>query len=1200
MTPRIPSRPTWVFARSLHAGLAAFALLAAPAEGGEPSVVGLALVNAEATAAEPTKVAATAYYRTFFHGHPVLKTIKPGEVVATKTLDSGGADEKDVNRSEPFNPLTGPFFVEGAEPGDALVVHLNKVRMNRDWGWTAYRLGLFSLTPEAVENVYSSNYKADYVRKGRSNLVRWAIDLEKKTVRLTEPKSAVLPMEFPATPMLGCIGVAPAGDFAPTSGPSGSYGGNLDYNKIGEGATVYLPVSHKGALLFLGDGHALQADGEPTGTGVETSMDVEFSVELKKGAKLTGPRVETADEIISLGSQPEFASALDNGLKMATTDMVDWLTADYKLEPWAAHLLIGYQGKYDVVTVAGTMALRLAKERLPKGPAAALKNEKPAALAALPSPKPEPKPSPIAEKTKGLKKVDGFVPLYWDEAQGKLWMEVARFGQEFLYQVALATGLGSNPVGLDRGQLGGSHVVRFERAGPKILLVEPNYKFRAVTDRKAERKAVEDSFARSVHWGFKVEAEDKEAGAVLVDATAFFLRDAHGVVDRLRSAKQGAYRLDESRSAIDAGHTKGFPKNTEVEATLTFAADGEAGRLVAQTAPSARAVTVAERHSLVELPALGDGFTPRGADPRVGVFGVDFYDFATPVTEPVERQFIARHRLSKKDPKAEVSEPVAPIVYYVDAGAPEPVRSALVEGASWWDQAFAAAGYRGAFKVEVLPEDADPMDLRYNVIQWVHRSTRGWSYGSSVVDPRTGEILKGRVTLDSLRARQDALIGTGLVAGAADACRAAEGPGAEHLAAFDPATEPAAMVLARIRQLSAHEVGHTLGFAHNFAASACGRASVMDYPAPVVKIAGDTLDLSDAYAKGIGAYDKLAVRYAYSHFPEGTDEPKALGAIVHKGLDDGLLFLADADARPPGAAHPLANLWDNGDDPVAALRHEMEVRRVGLARFGLGAIPEGTPLSELEAKLLPLYLHHRYQLQAAVKTLGGVRYTYAVKDGGKPSPGQVVAFEPGDRQRAALVAALETITPEALAIPDGVLDLIPPPAYNRPDGTAERFSGKTGSTFDPVAAATVAADLAVSGLLNPQRAARVVEASTRDKTCPTLADVVVTIVDKTWRSKTPKDPRAGALARAARGVVVDRLIALAGDEGASPAVRGEATAGLREVGKVIDRGTDEGTVDAHDRAVRDEIVRFLNRPDVTNRRPEPTPAPPGDPIGGGR
>ncbi len=730
-----------------------------------------------ATAQEPTRVEATTYYRTFSHSHPVLKRIQPGETIATRTLDSAGLDEKDVKRSEPFNPLTGPFFVEGAEPGDALVVRLDKVRLNRDWGWSAYRLGLFSLTPEVVEHIYPNNIHPDLVIKGRNTIVPWDLDRKANTVRLRTPKSRTHPLEFPARPMLGCIGVAPAGDFAPTSGPSGPYGGNLDYNKIGEGATVSLPVYHPGGLLFVGDGHALQADGEPTGTGIETSMDVEFVVELKKGAKLAVPRVETADEIISIGSQPEFASALDNGLKIATSDMAGWLEKDYGMEPWAAHLLIGYQGRYDVVTVAGSMALCISKARLPK------KTDKPPAVtSAVTSPAARDKDAStagaIAAKTKGFRKIEGFLPLYWDAAEGKLWMEISRLDVEFLDQVALSAGLGSNPVGLDRGQLGDSRVVRFRRVGPKVLLVESNYRYRAVSGGAAERRAVDDSFAQSVHWGFKVEAE--EDGKVLVDATAFFLRDANGVAGKLLAAKQGKYTLDETRSVIEAGRTKGFPKNTEVESTLTFNADGETGRLVAETAPSPRSVTVRQRHSFVELPPLDSGFTPRRADPRVGVFTVDFYDFATPVTEPVERQYIARYRLVKRDPRVAVSEPVAPIVYYVDPGTPEPVRSALVEGASWWSRAFEAAGFRGAFRVEVLPEDADPMDLRYNVIQWVHRATRGWSYGTSVIDPRTGEILKGRVTLDSQRARQDALIGSGLTAEGpppTGGCGAGGGPG---------------------------------------------------------------------------------------------------------------------------------------------------------------------------------------------------------------------------------------------------------------------------------------------------------------------------------------------------------------------------------------------------------------------------------------
>lgn len=315
--------------------------------------------------AEVHQVVANTYYHTFSRAHPVLKRVRPGDTIVTKTLDAGGQDENDARRSQPSNPLTGPFYLEGAEPGDALVVHFKKVRMNRKWGWTAYRLGLFSLAAESIERLYPNRYKDDLIRPGRSNLVPWDIDVAKQTVRLREPVSQAIPLEFPAKPMLGCVGVAPAGDFAPTSGPSGSYGGNLDYNEIGEGVTVLLPVYHSGGLLFIGDGHALQADGEPTGTGVETSMDVEFTLDVRKKASLAGPRVETSQHIISIGSQPEFASALDRALQMATSDMANWLVDEYKLEAWAAHLLIGYQGQYDVVTVAGSMALKIPKKYLP-------------------------------------------------------------------------------------------------------------------------------------------------------------------------------------------------------------------------------------------------------------------------------------------------------------------------------------------------------------------------------------------------------------------------------------------------------------------------------------------------------------------------------------------------------------------------------------------------------------------------------------------------------------------------------------------------------------------------------------------------------------------------------------------------------------------------------------------------------------------
>jgi len=807
----------------------------------------------------------------------------------------------------------------------------------------------------------------------------------------------------------------------------------------------------------------------------------------------------------------------------------------------------------------------------------------------------------IAAKTASMRKIDGYVPLYWDAAQGKMWMEIARFNTELLYQISLPAGVGSNPIGLDRGQLGASQVVYFERVGPKVLMIQPNYRYRALSNDEAERRAVADSFARSVIWGFKVEAA--EGDRVLVDATALFLRDAHGVAERLRGARQGNYRFDESRSAFYLPRTKGFPKNTEVETIITLAGD-EPGGLIRSVTPSAQSVTVRQHHSFVELP--DSNYRPRPFDPRASSFGPTFYDYASPYTEPVEKRWIARHRLQKKDPNAAVSEPVKPIVYYVDNGAPEPIRSALVEGASWWAVGFEAAGFKNAFRVEVLPADADPMDVRYNMINWVHRSTRGWSYGASITDPRTGEIIKGNVTLGSLRIRQDMLLGTGMIPpltaqpdrnGMEEYCEAGDSPEVDYLAvasAGDPATDSAAMALARIRQLAAHEVGHTLGFAHNFAASSYGRASVMDYPAPWVEIKNGKLDFSNAYAVGIGEYDKYAVKFAYSQFPAGADERAELEKIIQKGLADGMLFIDDGDARGVGTAHPMASVWDNGTDAVATLRHEMEVRRIALRDFGLKSIAVGQPMSALEAKLLPLYLHHRYQLIAAAKSLGGLYFTYAMKTATGPSPAKFREVVPAARQREALKAILDTIKVDELALPQNTLDLIPPIATGYEGGTAENFSRRTDPAFDPLAAATIAADLTLGALLDANRAARLIQFHAENPANPDLKEVMDAVITATWKAPAAANAYQRAIQRSVQSATVQKLIGLAGDETASPLVRAEASGALRSLAAMLKVSP---APDAYRRAVQDDIERFLNRPDAVRLPSRPLPAPPGDPIG---
>ena len=502
----------------------------------------------------------------------------------------------------------------------------------------------------------------------------------------------------------------------------------------------------------------------------------------------------------------------------------------------------------------------------------------------------------IADKTKSMDKMDGYLNLYWENETGKLWLEISYFNEEFLYVNSLMAGMGSNDVGLDRGQLGNGRIVYFHRVGPKVLMIQPNYYYRAVTDDPREKKSVEEGFAKATLWGFTVEAE--EDNRVLVDATDFFLNDAHGIVSRLKNQKMGNYKVDKSRSAIHLPATMNFPNNTEVEALMTYTGSNP-GKYVRQTTPTSIAITMRLNHSFVELP--DDNYTPRNHDPRAGYYPMSFQDYAAPLDESIYKRVITRHRLHKKNPNARTSEAGEPIIYYIDPGVPEPVKSAMLESGGWWNQAFEAAGYKNAFQMKVLPKDAHPMDVRYNMVHWVHRATRGWSYGSSVDDPRTGEILKGNVSLGSLRLRQDYLIATGLLA-----------PYDNGTAVPDYMRE---LALARVRQLVAHEIGHTIGLAHNYIASTVDRGSVMDYPHPKVTVnQKGEIEWQNAYDVGIGEWDKISVAYGYQDFPKGTNEKEALEEIIQDGIRREYTFITDQDARPLGSAHPTAHLWDNGKD----------------------------------------------------------------------------------------------------------------------------------------------------------------------------------------------------------------------------------------------------------------------------------------------
>ncbi len=806
-----------------------------------------------------------------------------------------------------------------------------------------------------------------------------------------------------------------------------------------------------------------------------------------------------------------------------------------------------------------------------------------------------PKVKSFEDFTEKLRKIDGYIPLFYDDEAGKMYLQISRLNEEFLYQVSLPTGVGSNPIGLDRGQLGSTKVVYFERIGNKVLMVQPNYNFRALSDNKAEKRAVEESFAKSVIWGFEVKAKD--IGKYLIDATDLFIQDAHGVADRLRQTKQGTYAIDKSRSAFYLPSTKGFPKNTEVEATITLTAKGETGRLVNETSPSGDAVTVRERHSFVELP--DDRYKPREFDPRIGAFAISFYDYATDISENLEKRWIVRHRLEKKDPSVAASEAVKPIVYYVDNGTPKKIRDALIEGASWWNQAFETAGFKNAFQVRPLPADADPMDVRYNVINWVHRSTRGWAYGSSVADPRTGEIIKGVVTLDSQRARQDFLIASSFAPQYASGsmCDFAAMPDVDYLTNADSKTDADAMSVARIRQLSAHEVGHTLGFAHNFAASTYGRGSVMDYPAPIIEINNGQLDFSNAYASGIGVYDKWVTQFAYSEFPDGKDEKQMLENILETGIRNGYLYISDGDTRPQGAAHPLASLWDNGSDSVAELKHVMEIRRIGLKNFGLKNIDEGEPLSELENKLLPLYLHHRYQTTAAIKSIGGVYYSYSVRSGGGANPSRVLEVVPAARQREALNAALETLKPSELAIPERILAILPPMAAGTNSSRSELFPKRTRPIFDPVGAAEIAADMTISGLLEPNRAARLIRFNAQERSNPHFSEVVDSLIKTGWKPVSSLNAYQSEIQRSVQNVIVFDLMKLASNEDAQMQVAAVATDGLQQIASMVRIRSKQNTENAFDRMLLETIEKFMARPSTPRKPNDILPEPPGDPIG---
>lgn len=704
---------------------------------------------------------------------------------------------------------------------------------------------------------------------------------------------------------------------------------------------------------------------------------------------------------------------------------------------------------------------------------------------------------------KGLKTYDGYFDFYYEESSDKIYLKVKKLEEEFLYINSLASGVGSNDIGLDRGQLGGERVVYFKKAGNKLLLVQPNLKFRANTDNASEKKSIEQAFAKSVLFGFKI--VEKRDENYIIDLTPFLMQDTHGVSERLKSRREGTYKIDASKSALALERTKAFPENVEFEAMLTFKGQ-PTGRNIRSVTPTSSLVTVTQHHSFIELP--DNNYKPRVFDTRSGAISMSYMDYATPIHEDIRKRFVVRHRLEKKNPEAKVSEAVEPITYYLDPGTPEPVRSALLEGARWWNQAYEAIGFKNAFQVEMLPSDADPMDCRYNVIQWVHRSTRGWSYGGSVVDPRTGEIIKGHVSLGSLRIRQDFMIAQALM----------NKPFAESDNNYQPMLE---MALGRIRQLSAHEVGHTIGFTHNFAASANNRASVMDYPHPQISVTNGNIDFSDAYAVGIGDWDKVTVAYSYSEFNNSTNEKEALNKILKAATFTGHRFISDSDARAAGGAHATAHLWDNGKTAAEGLEDVLALRKQAIGNFSKDNIKSYEPYSVLEDVFVPLYFYHRYQTEAATKVIGGLDYNYAVKDGDEFTVKRIDANE----QRETLNVLLETLSAETLAIPKDKLELFPPRAFGY-GRSRESFKGKTGVSFDPFSAANTASDMTLKFLLNPQRANRLVLQQSLDSKQLSLEELLNSIIENSF-NKSYNDTYLGETQHQINSNVLKYLMNLA-------------------------------------------------------------------------
>lgn len=774
---------------------------------------------------------------------------------------------------------------------------------------------------------------------------------------------------------------------------------------------------------------------------------------------------------------------------------------------------------------------------------------------------------------------EGFIPFRIDAERNRILLEIpaARMDSDFLYMNTLATGLGSARTQIDRGQTGTEAVVRFERRGNRVHMVRDNWSVRAGSGNEDEARAVREGFPSSVIASFPIESESE--AMLLVDASSFFFSDVFGVAERLRSGGQGSTRVDRDRSWISEAGSGSFPLNTEIRSVLTFVGDAPGAEL-RRTTPDPMAATFEQHHSLMALPPL-EGYAPRPFDLRAGLFGTSYWDFSEGFDGDYRNAYANRWRLIPSDPAAylrgERVEPVNPIVFYLDPGIPEPYRTHFREGGMWWNEIFEAAGFRNAFRIQDLPSGANPLDARYSMIYWVHRQGPGPSVGPSFRDPRTGEILKTVVRMDSWRSLVDYNIYAGLVPAA--------GAGGLEV-------DAEAFVMARRRQHTAHEIGHTLGLQHNFIAASQGRASVMDYPAPLISLTTDgRIDLSEAYREGGGAWDSLAVRYAYTWYPDPISEAAGLRQIMDEGLAEGLRYISGGHAGQAGSI-PEASQWIEGGSMLEALTRTSDVRRILVERFDARAIAEGDPMSTLNMRFAHVYLHHRYALEGAIKTVGGMDFTYALRGDGQV-PSRIL---PADEQRQALTLILHQLHPSSLRIPARVAAMIPPSPVGT-DGSEIWIPSQAGTAFDPVALAGGLATEIIENLFHRERMARVALFHSRDPNLPSAHEVLGSVIEAAWSAtdhggmgaSPAADPPATSdaiLQRTVQRVVVNTLLDLGGHPQATAEVRAITDHVLEQLADRIRRieGGDPAT-EAHRASLSRDLARYFAGNDDPSQRP---------------